>query len=135
MMCNRNEIVVFKVVDTKDGGFRSVSYEMLYGCGRHYRLGEKTTWDYGSAGPLFAFDTLEHADQFRQELYPHCTFAILRCKAEKSLVEVTHVSHPSYATGFWDSTIEERQKHLKLYRVPEGTVICHSITPLEVVTL
>lgn len=103
---------------------------------RTYRVGHKTKGVPGA--PLFAFDTLEDAREFRNDCWPNCP--ILKCVGTRP-----HRLPPKHLRGMrarlpWSSNQEDIQfSHFwkgelpteMVTDVPKGSVLCGSLFPVE----
>ncbi len=124
-------MIVYKVVYRvgKNGPYESVGVPSSRKHCVNYKEGQ---WSEALTGPLFAFETLEQA----QDISRHDRFCrIFRAEAVSSNVPVPQsLAAPYLEThdihDWWQRLSQERCGRV---RVPEGTVLCQKIKPLEMV--
>ena len=121
-------MIAWKAVNINiDGTFKSwssiISHDPIF-----YELGSSSKRRPGW-GPLTAFKTLRHAKKFAEEWRTNSNYAIIKCSVTRS-----------HAKRIWliDEFGETRVGLLNIFtpnklKVPDGTILCDSITPLEVV--
>lgn len=132
-------MIVFKVVHQRFGKLYSLICEANYEL--QYEIGRKTVRPRKVAGPLFAFDTLEHASSFvNHEINPaelH-NIKIFRSEAKVSKTKVNGLPRQiCYFDDFWkrhrQNAIQTIPPGAVVTELPRGTICCGSIKLIEMV--
>ena len=126
----KNKKIVYKVVKPSDGRygdrFKSInSIDSIKYC-LSYKIGERTTAKVGS---LFVFEKYEDAVSFRSRIGS----IILKCETDKISKPTFEFlpTKPRNIKRFW--TDPSSNSHLAVWEVPEGTVFCDYVIPIELI--
>lgn len=134
------------LVDKSDGTYHSLwaSSQTCYrGSGSRtkkfdleYSLGKKTVPKFGE---IFVFDTLEHAQEFGIVGLPERETIVFRGETDElhaSPMSIPYINHMVIMLDFWNRTSDEEffvENWGDMHHTPDGTLLCKSFTPLEVV--
>jgi hypothetical protein len=102
-----------------------------------YKIGE-VTFPTIPNSKLFAFTNLESARLFKNGFWPNAGYmVIVKCKAKNLTKIMANVPEINYSTmiQFWKAKKNHKRtkKFITSEKFPKGTVLCDSITPIEVV--
>ena len=130
-------MIVWKAVIAGDKAGVFTSWSCIFKFDPIFYVLNSTSKRKDGWGPLTAFKTLKHTKRFIQKYKSLSKISIIKCSATKSCAKRVwildkYLYHKLFNIGYIDifGNPLRGSQNLKL---PAGTVLCDSITPLEVV--